>query len=529
MSHIFRHASNDPQPVRNGAGAPILGPRNVPLERENPSLLASPLTDSGTIPNLKFSFAAARNRLLTGGWAREVTVRELPVATELAGVNMRLRPGGIRELHWHKEAEWAFMLAGRARLTAVDQEGRNFIADVGEGDLWNFPAGIPHSIQGLEEGCEFLLVFDDGNFSENETFLICDWFVHTPRDVLAKNFGVPESAFRSIPFDVEHERYIFGGEVPGSLASDLVESPAGPVPQTFVHHLFAQDPVVAAGGTARIVDSSNFPAASTIAAAYVEVEPGGLRELHWHPNTDEWQYYIAGQGRMTVFASSGKARTFDYQAGDVGYIPFAMGHYVENTGDEPLCFLELFRSDRFADVSLQQWMALTPHELVQAHLNLDAGTMAALRDDKQVVVASQARHQQLEALPQWGEGTLAVLSTSDGGPHAIPVSTALRAGDRRILFGLEHSRCSLERLRESPQIALVILGDGNAFTASGRARVVRESLPGDQDFAAVELLVESIEDHRRSGPKVGVSSTDERGMNAIHGHIDALRGLDRST
>jgi oxalate decarboxylase len=264
--------------------------------------------------------------------------------------------------------------------------------------------------------------------------------------VLAKNFGVPESAFRNIPFDVEHERYIFAGEVPGPLASDVVESPAGPVPQTFVHHLFAQDPVVAAGGTARIVDSSNFPAASTIAAAYVEVEPGGMRELHRHPNTDEWQYYIAGQGLMTVFASSGKARTFDYQAGDVGYIPFAMGHYVENTGDEPLRFLELFRSDRFADVSLQQWIALTPHELVQAHLNLDAGTMAALRDDKQVVVASQARHPQLEALPQWAEGTLAVLSTSDGGPHAIPVSTALRASDRRILFGLEHSRCSLERL-----------------------------------------------------------------------------------
>jgi oxalate decarboxylase len=380
-----------PQPIRDGLGAPILGPQNVPLERENPELLASPYTDSGTIPNLKFSFAAARNRLLTGGWAREVTIRELPVAKELAGVNMRLKPGGIRELHWHKEAEWAFMLAGGARITAVDQDGRNFIADVAVGDLWNFPAGIPHSIQGLEEGCEFLLVFDDGNFSENETFLITDWFVHTPRDVLAKNFGVPQSAFDNIPVDVEHERYIFCGEAPPPLERDAVRSPAGAAPQTYVHRLLAQDPIVGPGGTARIADSSNFPAASTVAAAYVEVEPGGMRELHWHPNTDEWQYYIEGQGRMTVFASSGKARTFDYQAGDVGYIPFAMGHYVENTGNEPLRFLELFRSDRFADVSLQQWMALTPPELVQAHLNLDDATMKALREHKQVVVSSRAQ------------------------------------------------------------------------------------------------------------------------------------------
>jgi oxalate decarboxylase len=127
-----------------------------------------------------------------------VTVRELPIATTLAGANMRLKPGGIREMHWHKEAEWAFMLAGRARVTAADVDGRNFIDDIGVGDLWNFPAGIPHSIQGLEESCEFLLVFDNGSFSENETFLISDWFDHTPREVLAKNFGVPESAFDNL-------------------------------------------------------------------------------------------------------------------------------------------------------------------------------------------------------------------------------------------------------------------------------------------------------------------------------------------
>ncbi len=374
-----------PQPVRGDRGAPIMGPRNIPLEIENPDLLASPYTDAGTVPNLKFSFSAARNRLTKGGWGREVTARELPVATTLAGVNMRLKPGGIREMHWHKEAEWAFMLAGRARITAIDPQGRNFVDDVGVGDLWNFPAGIPHSIQGLQEGCEFLLVFDNGNFSENETFLISDWFAHTPRDVLARNFGVPESAFDNLPEDVEHTRWIFDGQVPGPIAGDVVQSPAGIVPQSYSYRLLAQEPIVTAGGQVRIVDSSNFPAASTIAAALVEIEPGGMRELHWHPNTDEWQYYINGSARMTVFASGGKARTFDYQAGDVGYVPFAMGHYVENRGDEPLRFLEMFRSPRFADVSANQWMALTPPELVKAHLNIDQRTIASLRKNKPIL------------------------------------------------------------------------------------------------------------------------------------------------
>ncbi len=382
-------ASNGlPEPILGNLGATILGPHNVPLEQENPDLLTSPQTDAGTIPNLKFSFATARNRILTGGWSREVTDRELPIATELAGVNMRLKPGGIRELHWHKEAEWAYMLAGRCRISLIDQDGRNFIDDVGVGDLWNFPAGLPHSIQGLEEGCEFLLVFDDGHFSENETFLLTDWFKHTPRSVLAKNFGLPASAFDNLPTDPDHQRYMFAGTVPPPLAKDAVKSPAGTVPQSISHHMLAQKPMKVAGGQVRITDSSNFPIATTIAAALVEIEPGGMRELHWHPNADEWQYYIGGRGRMTVFASSGKARTFDYQAGDVGYVPFAMGHYVENTGNETLTFLEMFRSNRFADVSLAQWLALTPPELVQAHLNVDQKAMAALaaRKDKPVVV-----------------------------------------------------------------------------------------------------------------------------------------------
>ena len=374
------------EPIRGTWGASILGPRNIAVERENPDLLVSPETDAGTVPNLKFSYATARNRLSSGGFAREVTVRELPVATKMAGVNMRLQPGGIREMHWHKEAEWGYVLAGRCRVTAVDAQGRNFIDDVGPGDIWNFPAGIPHSIQGLEEGVEFLLVFDDGNFSENETFLISDWFAHTPREVLAKNFGVSEAALGNLPKNVEKTRWIFPGKVPGPLAGDAVASPAGFVPESFTYRFSAQTPIKVAGGQVRIVDSSNFPAASTIAAALVEVEPGGLREMHWHPNTDEWQYYISGKGRMTVFADSGKARTFDYQAGDVGYVPFAMGHYVENTGDETLRFLEMFPSAYFADVSLNQWMALTPPELVQQHLNLDQQTLAVLRKNKPVIV-----------------------------------------------------------------------------------------------------------------------------------------------
>jgi oxalate decarboxylase len=375
-----------PQPVVDGRGATILGPRNVPIELENPDVLISPVTDAGTIPNLKFPYAMARNRVLSGGWAREITVRELPVATEIAGVDMRLTPGGIRELHWHKEAEWAYMIAGSCRVSILDEEGRLFIDDVGVGDLWYFPSGLPHSIQALEDGCEFLLVFDSGNFSENETFLITDWFNHTPKEVLAKNFGVDASAFDKLPTDIGQTRYMFAGKVPPSLNDDAPSYPVTEPPVSYTWHMHAQEPTKLPGGQRRITDSRNFTVAERIASALVEIDPGAMRELHWHPNADEWVYFLNGSARMTVFASGGKARTFDYQAGDVGYVPFAMGHYVENTGDETLRFLELFRSDHFADVSLSQWMGALPPELVKAHLNLDDKMIAALPRTKQGAV-----------------------------------------------------------------------------------------------------------------------------------------------
>jgi oxalate decarboxylase len=377
-------AQNIPQPMRGGEGGSDPGPRNTNADRDNPSILAPPATDKGDVPNLKWPFGLSHNRLQPGGWARQTTVRELPVSKAMAGVNMRLNPGAIRELHWHKEDEWALMLDGAARVTCIDEEGRNFIADVRKGDLWYFPSGLPHSIQGLQEGCEFLLVFDDGHFSEDSTFLVSQWLAHVPKPVLAKNFQLPEAAFGNLP---KEQLYIFEAPVPPPLSQDAVVGPQGGVPNSFVFRMMEMAPRKASGGTVRVVDSTVFKASTNIAAAYVEIEPGAMRELHWHPASDEWQYYISGHARMTVFASGENSRTFDYQPGDVGYVPQTMGHYIENTGTEPVRYLEMFTGPRYTDVSLDQWLALIPPELVKEHLRVDDAFIARLRKQKDLVVA----------------------------------------------------------------------------------------------------------------------------------------------
>jgi oxalate decarboxylase len=374
---------NPPEPIRGNQGAKILGPTNPARQAQSPDRLSPPATDSGTLPTLRWSFADSHIKMREGGWSRQTTIREIPSSTDLALVNMRLKAGGVRELHWHKPAEWAFMLKGRARITAIDGEGRAFQDDVGEGDLWNFPSGIPHSIQGLEgDGCEFVLVFDDGNFSEDSTFSVTDWLAHTPREVLAKNFGVPEQAFAAIP---EKELFIFQSKIPGPLAAERTAG-AGKLPTPFSYRLLAQEPIRTTGGTVRISDSTTFPAATTIAAAFVEVEPGGMRELHWHPNANEAQYYISGQARMTVFAADSTAGTFDYQPGDVGFVPRNMGHYIENTGTTKLQLLELWKTDKFSDVSLRQLLAFTPYELVHANLKIDRSVLAKIPTHKTPVV-----------------------------------------------------------------------------------------------------------------------------------------------
>src|SRR5437868_8816175 len=317
------------QKVVSAANPTDPGPANRVLDGQNPDSIWPPSTDSKSlVQNFKYPFSFANKRVYDGGWSREVTVRELPVSKTLAGVNMRLTAGGFRELHWHTASEWAIMLYGSARLTAIDLDGKSFVADVNKNDLWFFPPGIPHSIQGLNpDGCEFMLVFDDGNFSESETVLLSDSMAHLPREVLSKNFGVGEQAFENLP---KQELFIFQTDVPGGLEADqkAAAGALGKSPKDFAFRTMEMPPTKQTkSGDVRIVDSSKFKV-STTAMAMVTVRPGGLRELHWHPNADEWQYYISGKGRMTVVATGNKARTMDFQEGDGGDLEMALIHDI---------------------------------------------------------------------------------------------------------------------------------------------------------------------------------------------------------
>jgi oxalate decarboxylase len=369
------HSSSDP------------GQENQALLRENPNSNTPPPTDHGDVGPIWYSFDLAKKRIGEGGWTHEVTQKVLPSSKDIAGVNMRLTAGSYRELHWHTADEWAYVLYGNARITLMNPDGTMFIGDVSEGDLWLFPAGFPHSIQGLgPDGTEFLLVFNQGNFSEDGTFLLTEWLKHTPPEVLAKNLGLEPSVSDLLP---KEPLYIFPGNVPGPLESDKAEIGGTQVASQY-DYIFRTKSMTANkrndAGEVRIIDSHNFPASKKIAAALVRIKPGHMRELHWHPLASEWQFYIAGKGRMTVFFPVENARTMDFSSNDVGYVPSNAPHYVENTSDEDLVFLELFASDEFVDVSLNQWIRRLPTRMVMDHTNFDKSLLNKIPAEKRVVL-----------------------------------------------------------------------------------------------------------------------------------------------
>ena len=363
------------------------GPQSPALADQFPSLLNPVATDVLGMPMFWSSFNNAHRRVQAGGWARQVTVSDFAISTTIAGVNMRLDAGGIREMHWHQQAEWGFVSYGTTRITVLDEHGLPQVADVKAGGLWYFPAGLPHSLQGLgPDGSEFILAFDAGASSEDNTLLITDWLAHTPPEVLAKNFGVSADAFKNIPLA---QKWIFPGQVPGPLADDqkAAAGSRGNSAHDFVFDLAGMAPDRQThGGSVRIADSTNFHVSKTIAVAMVTIAPGGMREMHWHPDADEWQYYVKGKARMGVFNTGPQAMTADFNPGDIGYVRKSLGHYIENTGSDELVFLEVFKTAKYMDVSLSDWMLHTPPQMVAQTLNIDPSVLKNLSQARPDVV-----------------------------------------------------------------------------------------------------------------------------------------------
>jgi len=310
-----------------------------------------------------------------GGTAVEATVEEFPISQSIAGVSMRLNPGGFRELHWHSiAAEWAYVLEGRVRTTVISPEGATATDDFVVGDIWYFPKGHGHMLQCIgDQPCHFLLGFDSGHFSEFGTFSITDWVSHTRPDIIARSLGFPLDAINKLP---KKDLYIGTGPIAADVQppnlDPTIEQSQNPHKASLLHSHAEEFP----GGSIRVISQKEFPINNTLTSALMTVKPGSFRELHWHPNTDEWQYVISGAGQVTIFGSHGRVKTMDYDQGKVAFIKQGYGHFIENTGKEELKLLILFNAPDYQEISLSGWLAANPAQLVADHFGLDPKSLA---------------------------------------------------------------------------------------------------------------------------------------------------------
>src|SRR5262249_6070407 len=253
-----------------GQGQPPFGPTPAPLA-------------GAELPSFRFRLGPVAPKTWDGGWANEATVVDFPVSQAIAGVLMSLVPGGLRELHWHANAaEWAYVIKGQCRVTTINPQGQSQVVDFHAGDVWYFPRGFGHSIQGIgSEDCLFVLVFDNGYFSEFGTFSITDWVGHTPPEVLAKYFGVPASTFGNFP---KREVYTDRGRVPPPLPANPGPGTLDSGPLTHRYRLLAQRPDTYPGGTNRLVSQRQFPISTTVTGALMQIKPGGVRVARPRPH-----------------------------------------------------------------------------------------------------------------------------------------------------------------------------------------------------------------------------------------------------
>ena len=322
----------------------------------------------------------------SGGWAREITMRGLPIATDIAGAHLFMNAGGAREMHWHNSAEWAYIVDGHCQVTVVDPESVAEIVNLGPGDLWYFPKGHGHSIQTLGPApCHAILAFDDGLYSEHGTFGISDWMSRYDVPVLSQALGVSSEAFAGIP---KAETYIMQGEVlplDGPQARSARELDRG---RSHRYPLMAQKPRVSTpGGALYVASAREFPMSATLTGMVLKLKRGAMQEPHWHPDANEWHYVLKGRTRIMLFAADKRVAVAELSPGECAYIPRNCGHSIQNVGPEDAEIVGVLDSGTYRESSLSDWLAKAPRHLLANNFGIAEKDVANFSKKRMVISA----------------------------------------------------------------------------------------------------------------------------------------------
>jgi oxalate decarboxylase len=322
----------------------------------------------------------------SGGWAREITTRGLPLATDIAGAHLFINAGGAREMHWHNSAEWAYVVDGHCQISVVDPDGQSEVVNLGPGDLWYFPKGHSHAIQTLgPTPCHAILAFDDGLYSEHGTFGISDWMSRYDSQSLSQALGVSAEAFAQMP---KAETYIMQGEVLPLEGPQARSARALDRDRTHRYALMAQKPRVSTpGGALYVASAKEFPVSSTMTGMVLKLKRGAMHEPHWHTDANEWHYVLKGRTRVTLFAFDKRVAVAELSPGDCAYIPRNCGHSIQNVGTEDAEIVGVLDSGTYRESSLSDWLAKAPRHLLANNFGMPEAAVAHFGRKRTVITA----------------------------------------------------------------------------------------------------------------------------------------------
>src|SRR5260370_4873749 len=220
----------------------------------------------------------------TKGWegeassAKEATLTEFPASKNIDGVSMRLKPGGIRELHWHAiAAEWALVLTGKVLTTVITPNGQPATDIFEPGDIWYFPKGHGHALQNISnEEAHFVLGFDDGHFSEFGTFSITDWVGRTPQGVISRNLGLSPEAIKGLP---KKELYILPGRIPPGVPEQYLADDLETSQNVYKFRIGTMSALTFPGDWERIVTVKEFAIHNRLTSALQTLEHGAMPKM----------------------------------------------------------------------------------------------------------------------------------------------------------------------------------------------------------------------------------------------------------
>jgi oxalate decarboxylase len=322
----------------------------------------------------------------SGGWARDITTKGLPIATDIAGAHLYLNAGGVREMHWHNSAEWAYVLSGNCQVTVVNPEGETEVANYAPGDLWYFPKGHAHAIQTLgSEPCHAILAFDDGLYGEHGTFGLSDWMSRLDLGMLTQTLGLSKDAIAKIPTG---EVYIRQGDVIGRDSAEARAVNVLDAARTHRFSLLTQSPRISStGGTIHVASAKEYSISTTMTGVVTRLKAGAMHAPHWHANASEWHYLAKGRTRVTLFASDKRMSVAELSPGDCAYIPRGCGHSVQNIGVEECEIVGVLNSGTYSESSLSDWIAKAPRHVLANNLGVPAESFSAA-ENRSVIVAA---------------------------------------------------------------------------------------------------------------------------------------------